>query len=49
MVEDEIGNKKREAKAARNAKRHIPELLKFAGSMVPEPSRVSIPFIVDKE
>lgn len=49
VIEGKIGNERREAKAARNAIRHIPELLKFAGSMVPEPSIISIPFIVDKE
>lgn len=49
MTEDEIGNERREAKVARNAIRYTPELLKFAGSMVPEPSMISIPFIVDKE
>lgn len=49
MIEDEIGNERHEAKT-RNAIRHIPGLLKFAGSMVPEgPSMTSKPFIVDKE
>ena len=49
MIEGKIGYDRREAKAARNALGHIPELLKFAGSIVPEPSIISIPFIVDKD